>query len=126
MEDKDFKIFKGKYAVLVLLLNIIIFTIAFALLLILLPIGIENLRVWEPRIYITAACIVIAVICLIIFIPKYKSTKAWLEVHGETKEERLTRIRKEKDEERARIRAELEAEIRSEMENENKDKGEQR
>lgn len=115
MDDKELAQFKGKFTVCVLLLNVIIFCAAAAVLFFFIPPS-----TWEPKIFVVIGCAVIAVIALAAFIPKYRSTKAWLNIHGTTKEERLAKLKKEQDEERARIRAELQAEMREELENESK------
>lgn len=113
MDDKELKIFKGKFTACVLLLNVIIFCAAAAVLFFFIPPD-----TWGPKYFVVVACAVISVATLAAFIPKYKSTKAWLEIHGTTKEERLAKLRAEKEAERARIRAELEEEMREELENE--------
>ncbi len=111
MDDTEQTQFKGKFTVLVIILNILIFTIAAAIVVFF----IVPTSLWV-RIPIVIICIVISIISLAVFIPKYRATKAWLEIHGTTKEERLAQMQKEQDEYRARIRAELKEEMREEEE----------
>lgn len=115
MDDKEREQFKGMFTANVILLNILIFAIALAVAL-----GIIAPMTWTPKIPVVVGSIVVAVIALILFVRKYRSTKAWLAIHGTTKAERMAEIRAEKEEERARIRAELEAELREELEAEAK------
>lgn len=119
MNDEERAQFKGMFSANVLLLNIIIFATALAIAL-----GIIAPNSWLPKWPIIAVSIVIAIIALIFFIRKYRSTKAWLEIHGTTKEERLAQINSEREAERARIRAELEAELREEIAKEEREKQE--
>jgi len=111
MDDTERTQFKGKFTVLVIILNILIFAIAAAIIVFFIVPD----SIWL-RIPIVLISVVIAVISLAVFIPKYRATKAWLEIHGTTKEERLAQMQKEQDEYRAQIRAELEAEMREEEE----------
>lgn len=113
MDDKEREQFKLMFTVNVIYLNILIFAIALAVAL-----GIIAPNTWGPKMPIVIGSIVVAVVTLILFIRKYRSTKAWLAIHGTTKEERMAQIRAEKEAERARIRAELEAELREEIEEE--------
>jgi L-lactate permease len=113
MDEKERVQFKGMFTVNVIYLNILIFALALAVsLVIIAP------NTWGPKIPIVVGSIVVFVIFLILFIWKYRSTKAWLAIHGTTKEERMAEIRAEREAERARIRAELEAELREEIEEE--------
>lgn len=105
MDEKERVQFKGMFTVNVIYLNILIFALALAV-----SLGIIAPNTWGPKIPIVVGSIVVFVIFLILFIRKYRSTKAWLAIHGTTKEERMA--------ERARIRAELEAELREEIEEE--------
>lgn len=111
MDDTEQTQFKGKFTVLVIILNILIFAIAAAIVVFF----IVPTSLWV-RIPIVITCIIISIISLAVFIPKYRTTKAWLEIHGTTKEERLAQMQKEQDEYRARIRAELKEEMREEEE----------
>ncbi len=111
MDDTEQTQFKGKFTVLVIILNILIFAIAAAIVVFF----IVPTSLWI-RIPIVIICIVISIISLAVFIPKYRATKVWLEIHGTTKEERIAQMQKEQDEYRAQIRAELEAEMREEEE----------
>ncbi|MBR4987698.1 MAG: hypothetical protein IKY81_03460 [Methanocorpusculum sp.] len=113
MDDKEREQFKGMFTINVIYLNILIFAIALAVAL-----GIIAPNTWEPKWPIVIGSIVVAVVTLLLFIRKYRSTKAWLAIHGTTKEERMAQIRAEREAERARIRAELEAELREEIEEE--------
>jgi len=119
MNDDERAQFKGMFTSNVLLLNIIIFAVALAVAL-----GFIAPNTWLPKWPIVIASIVIAVITLIFFIRKYRSTKAWLEIHGTTKAERLAKLKAEQDAERERIRAELRAELQEEIEKEQREKGE--
>ncbi|MDO5844327.1 MAG: hypothetical protein Q4Q53_04190 [Methanocorpusculum sp.] len=116
MDDKELAQFKGKFTVCVLLLNVIIFCAAAAVLFWFIPPS-----TWEPKIFVVIACAAISLIALAAFIPKYKSTKAWLDIHGTTKEERLAKLKAEKEQERERIRAELRAEMLEEDDKSNGD-----
>ncbi len=109
MDDTERTQFKGKFTVLVIILNILIFAIAAAIIVFFIVPD----SIWL-RIPIVLICIAISVISLAVFIPKYRATKAWLDIHGTTKEERLTQMQKEQYEYRAKIRAELEEEMREE------------
>lgn len=111
MDDKTRVVFKGKFTVLVILLNVIIFSAA-ASILIWALVPEEH---WF-RLPIVILGVVLVIVSTLIFIPKYKKTRDWLDVHGSTKEERLQKIQEEQDEYRARIRAELEEELRLEAE----------
>ena len=111
MDDKEREQFKGMFTVNVIYLNILIFAIALAI-----SLGIIAPNTWGPKFPIVIGSIIVFVVFLILFIRKYRSTKAWLAIHGTTKEERMAQIRAEREEERARIRAELEAELREEIE----------
>ena len=113
MDDKEREQFKGMFTVNVIYLNILIFAIALAV-----SLGIIAPNTWSPKFPIVIGSIVVAVVFLILFVRKYRSTKAWLAIHGTTKEERMAQIRAEREAERARIRAELEAELREEIEEE--------
>lgn len=113
MDEKERVQFKGMFTVNVIYLNILIFALALAV-----SLGIIAPNTWGPKIPIVVGSIVVFVIFLILFIRKYRSTKAWLAIHGTTKEERMAQIRAEREAERARIRAELEAELREEIEEE--------
>jgi uncharacterized membrane-anchored protein YitT (DUF2179 family) len=117
MDDSEKSQFKGKFTILVLILNILIFVIAAAILVFF----IVPESYWF-RIPVVVICIIIAGISIAVFIPKYRTTKAWLDIHGTTKEERLAQMQKEEEEYRAGIRAELKAEMLAE--NENSKKGE--
>ncbi|MDV0444238.1 hypothetical protein McpCs1_16380 [Methanocorpusculaceae archaeon Cs1] len=114
MDDKEQMMFKGKFTILVVLLNVIIFSAAVAVCVW----AIIDDSYWFKLPVVVAAALICAV-SVLIFVPRYKATRAWLQVHGTTKEERLAIAKKEDDEYRARIRAELEAEMREE---ESKDK----
>ncbi|MEA5037318.1 hypothetical protein SDC9_28594 [bioreactor metagenome] len=109
MDETERTQFKGKFTFLVIILNILIFAIAAAIIVFF----IVPESIWL-RIPIVIVCIAISIISLAVFIPKYRATKAWLDVHGTTKEERLAQTQKEREEYRARIRAELEEEMREE------------
>ncbi|MBE6506925.1 MAG: hypothetical protein E7Z72_03220 [Methanocorpusculum parvum] len=113
MDDKEREQFKGMFTVNVIYLNILIFAIALAV-----SLGIIAPNTWGPKFPIVIGSIIVFVVFLILFIRKYRSTKAWLAIHGTTKEERMAQIRAEREAERARIRAELEAELREEIEEE--------
>jgi len=113
MDDKEREQFKGMFTVNVIYLNILIFAIALAV-----SLGIIAPNTWAPKFPIVIGSIIVFVVFLILFIRKYRSTKAWLAIHGTTKEERMAQIRAEREAERARIRAELEAELREEIEEE--------
>ncbi|HJJ46893.1 MAG TPA: hypothetical protein O0X32_01345 [Methanocorpusculum sp.] len=118
MNDEERTQFKRMFATNVLLLNIIIFALALAISLsIIVP------REWSPKWPIVVSSIIIAIITLIFFIRKYRSTKTWLAIHGTTKEERIEQIKAEQEAERARIRAELEAELREEIAKEDNKNG---
>lgn len=118
MDDKTRVVFKGKFTVLVILLNVIIFSAAVSVLVwALVP------EEYWFRMPIVVAGIILVLVSVLLFIPKYKKTRDWLGVHGSTKEERISQAQKEQDEYRARIRAELEEELRLEAE-ENNNKGE--
>jgi membrane protein implicated in regulation of membrane protease activity len=111
MDDTERMQFKGMFTANVILLNILILAIAMAVALSLIaPAS------WTPKWPVVIICILTAVVTLVFFIRKYRSTKAWLEIHGTTKEERMALAAKEREAERARIRAELEEELREEIE----------
>ncbi|MDO5846520.1 MAG: hypothetical protein Q4Q04_06325 [Methanocorpusculum sp.] len=115
MDDTERAQFKGMFTANVILLNILIFAIALAVALsFIAPAS------WAPKIPVVVGSIVVAVVALLLFVRKYRSTKAWLEVHGTTKAERLAQAEAEREAERARIRAELEEEMRAEMHAEQK------
>ncbi len=121
MDEKEREQFKGMFTANVLLLNILIFAIALAVSLwFIAPMS------WTPKIPVVVGSIVVAVVTLFFFIRKYRSTKAWLAIHGTTKEERLAQLRAEQEAERARIRAELEAELREEIEEEQRKAAEEK
>ncbi len=109
MDETERTQFKGKFTVLVVILNILIFAAAAAIIVFFLVPD----SIWL-KIPIVILCIAIFIISIAVFIPKYRATKAWLDVHGTTKEERLAQMQKEQEEYRARIRAELEEEMREE------------
>jgi len=119
MNDDEKAQFKGMFTANVLLLNIIIFAVALAVAL-----GIIAPNTFAPKWPIVIASIIVAIITLIFFIRKYRSTKAWLDIHGTTKAERLAKLKAEQDAERERIRAELRAELQAEIEKEQKEKEE--
>jgi uncharacterized membrane protein len=109
MDDRTRVVLKGKFAALVILLNIMIFSAAAAVLVwALVP------EQYWFRMPVVIAGIILVLVSVLIFIPKYRKTKKWLAIHGTTKEERLARAQKEEDEYRARVRAELEEELRRE------------
>ncbi|MDO5847582.1 MAG: hypothetical protein Q4Q20_04725 [Methanocorpusculum sp.] len=115
MNDQERAYFKGKFRVLVIYIDIMLFAAALAIIL-----GIVAPATWAPKIPVIIVSAAVAVLFLVLFIRKYRSTKAWLDVHGMTKAERLAKEKAEKEAERARIRAELEAELREEIEAERK------
>ncbi|HKM41363.1 MAG TPA: hypothetical protein VJY43_02230 [Methanocorpusculum sp.] len=119
MDDTERSQFKGKFTGLVFILNILIFAIAAGIIVFfIIP------DTYWFKIPVVIACIIIAIIGIAVFIPKYRATKAWLDIHGTTKEERLAQMQKEQDEYRAQIRAELKEEMREEEENSKKEEGE--
>ena len=111
MDDSEKTQFKGKFTVLVFILNILIFALAASIIVFFLVPD----SLWF-RLPIVIICVAIFIISLAVFIPKYRATKAWLDIHGTTKEERIAQLQKEQDEYRAQIRAELEEEMREEEE----------
>ena len=111
MDEKDQVIFKGKFTLCVVLLNIIIFSAAVAVCVW----TIVDDSYWFKLPVVIAAAVVCAA-AVLVFVPRYKATKEWLKVHGTTKEERIAQAKKEEEEYRARIRAELEAELRKDEE----------
>ncbi len=111
MDEKEQMIFKGKFTLCVVLLNVIIFSAAVAVCVW----AIVDDGYWFKLPVVVAAGIVCAA-AVLLFVPRYKATKAWLNVHGTTKEERIAQAKKEEEEYRARIRAELEEELRDEQE----------
>ncbi len=111
MDEKEQMVFKGKFTILVVLLNIIIFSAAVAVCVW----AIIDDSYWF-KLPVVVAAVLIFVASVLIFVPRYKATKSWLQVHGTTKEERMAQAKLEDDEYRARIRAELEAEMREEEE----------
>ena len=111
MNDQEREYFKGNFRVLVIYIDIMLFAAALAVIL-----GIVAPATFGPKIPIVIISAAVAVLFLVLFIRKYRSTKAWLDVHGMTKAERLAKEKAEKEAERARIRAELEAELREEIE----------
>ena len=115
MNDQERAYFKGNFRVLVIYIDIMLFAAALAIIL-----GIVAPAAFGPKIPIVVISAAVAVLFLVLFIRKYRSTKAWLDVHGMTKAERLAKENAEKEAERARIRAELEAELREEIEAERK------
>jgi len=118
MNDEERVQFKGMFTANVLLLNILIFAVALAV-----AMGIIAPNTWVPwKWLIVILSGVIAIVTLIFFIRKYRTTKAWLEIHGTTKAERLAKLQAEKDAERERIRAELRAELQEEIEKEQREK----
>jgi hypothetical protein len=110
MDEKEQMILKGKFILCVALLNIIIFSAA----VVICVWTIVNDSYWFKLPVIVAAIVAFAT-AILLFVLRYQATKAWLNVHGITKEERIAHVRKEDDEHRARIRAELEAELREEL-----------
>lgn len=110
MDDSERAQFKGMFTANVILLNILIFAIALAVAL-----GFIAPASWTPKIPVVIGSVVVAIVSLFLFIRKYRSTKAWLAIHGTTKAERMAQAAAERDAERARIRAELEEELREEM-----------
>ena len=109
MDEKELIIFNGRFTICVVLLNVIIFSAAVAVC------------VWEIiddsywfKLPVVVAAVIICAAAVLLFVPRYKATKEWLNVHGTTKEERLAQAKKEQEEYRARIRAELEEELREE------------
>jgi uncharacterized membrane protein len=109
MDEKDQAIFRGKFFLCVVLLNIIIFSAAAAVC----TWAIVGNGHWFKLPVIVTAAFVCAV-AVLFFVPRYKATEAWLNIHGTTKEERIAQEKKRKDEYRSKIRAELEAELRDE------------
>ncbi|HJJ30138.1 MAG TPA: hypothetical protein VJ857_04495 [Methanocorpusculum sp.] len=109
MDDSEKTQFKGKFTVLVFILNILIFALAASIIVFFLVPD----SLWF-RLPIVIICVAIFIISLAVFIPKYRATKAWLDIHGTTKEERIAQMQKEQEEYRAQIRAELEEEMREE------------
>lgn len=109
MDEKEQMILKGKFTLCVVHLNVIIFSAAAAICVW----AIIDHRYWFKVPVVVAAAIVCAA-AVLLFIPRYKATKEWLNVHGTTKEERIAQAKKEEEEYRARIRAELEEELREE------------
>lgn len=115
MDEREQMIFKGKYTLLVVLLNVIIFSAAVAIA-VWLIVGDEH---WF-RVPVVVLATVIFAGSVLLFIPRYKATKSWLQVHGSTKEERIAQAKMEQEAYRAQIRAELEAEMREdEQKNQN-------
>lgn len=115
MNDQERAFFKGNFRILVIYIDIMLFAAALAIAL-----GIIAPMTWTPKIPVVIISAAVAVLFLVLFIRKYRTTKAWLDVHGMTKAERLAKENAEREAERARIRAELEAELREEIEAEQK------
>lgn len=115
MNDQERQQFSGMFRINVILLDVIIIAAAIAI-----AVGIIAPNDWGPKFPIVIGCGVLALVLLVVFIRYYRSTKAWLDIHGTTKGERLAAAQAKADEERARIRAELEAELRAEIEAEKK------
>ena len=115
MNDEERAQFKPMFTALVIIIDIMLLAAAAAV-----AFGIIAPASWAPKIFVVILCAVIAVAFLVLFIFRYRATKAWLAVHGTTRAERLAELNAEKEAERARIRAELEAELREEIEAEKK------
>ena len=111
MNDEERAQFKPMFTALVIIIDIMLLAAAAAV-----AFGIIAPASWAPKIPVVIICAVIAVGFLVLFIFRYRATKAWLAVHGTTRAERLAELNAEKEAERARIRAELEAELREEIE----------
>ncbi len=107
MDEKEQMIFKGKFTFLVVLLNVMIFSAAAAVLVW----AIVPEEYWF-RLPVVVCGLILLVVSVLLFVPRYKATKAWLDVHGTTKEERVAQAKKEQEAYRAQIRAELEEEMR--------------
>ena len=119
MNDEERAQFKPKFTGLVIIIDIMLLAAAAAIAL-----GVIAPASWGPKIPVIIICAVIAVALLVVFIIKYRATKAWLAVHGTTRAERLAELNAEKEAERAKIRAELEAELREEIEAEKRKEAE--
>ena len=115
MNDEERAQFKPMFTALVIIIDIMLLAAAAAV-----AFGVIAPASWAPKILVVVLCAVVAVAFLVLFIFKYRATKAWLAVHGTTRAERLAELKAEKEAERARIRAELEAELREEIEAEKK------
>jgi uncharacterized membrane protein len=111
MNEKEQVMFRGKFSLCVVLLNIIIFSAAVAVCVW----AIVGDGHWFKLPVIVVAAVVCAV-AVLFFVSRYKATKAWLNIHGTTKEERIAQEKKREDECRSKIRAELEAELRDKQE----------
>jgi hypothetical protein len=109
MDEKEQMTFRGKFTVCVVLLNIAIFSAAVAIC----TWAIIDDSYWF-KLPVVFAALIICVVAILIFVPRYKATKTWLQAHGTTKKERIAQAMKEKAEISTKIRAELEAEMRKE------------
>jgi hypothetical protein len=110
MDEKEQMIFKGKFTLCVVLLNVIIFSAA----VVICVWALVNDSYWF-KLPVIVAAIVVCAAAILLFVLRYQATKAWLNVHGITKEDRIAQTRKDDEEYRARVRAELEAELREEL-----------
>ena len=121
MNDEEREIFKGMFRLNVIYIDIFLFAAAAAIIF-----GIVAPATWGPKIPVIIISAAVAVLFVILFIRQYRKTKAWLDIHGMTKKERLAMEKAKEDAERAKIRAELEAELRAEIEAEQKAADEQK
>ncbi|HJK01415.1 MAG TPA: hypothetical protein O0X73_03870 [Methanocorpusculum sp.] len=111
MDEKDRMLFKGKFTLCVLLLNIIIISIAIAVCSLVI---IDDKYWFKMPVFFAAVCA--CVIAVLFFVPKYKATKTWLNVHGSTRKERLAHAKEEEEYYHAKILAELDSELCDEKE----------
>jgi len=113
MDEKELMILKGKFTLCVVLLNVIIFSVA-----VVICVGaIVDDGYWFKLPVVVAAVLVCAA-AILLFVLRYKATKAWLDLHGTTREERIAQAKKREEECRARLRADLEEGLRDEQEQE--------
>lgn len=107
MDENERQVFKGKFTVCVLLMNAFSISGVCAVAIILVPLFMGKLEE-NPWVFaVSAVALVLFVVSLVFFIKKYKAAKAWLDVHGMTREERKEKEKMDLEEERRRIRVEM-------------------
>ncbi|HJJ47876.1 MAG TPA: DUF308 domain-containing protein [Methanocorpusculum sp.] len=97
--------FKTMFRTCVLLLNAFSITCAIGLCFVIIPPVMGKAAVWTW--VVAAVFFVLFGISLYFFIRKYKSTKAWLDIHGTTRAERKAKEAADLETQRLKIRREM-------------------
>lgn len=97
--------FKVMFRTCVLLLNAFTITCAIGLCFVIIPLAMSKAAVWTW--IVAAVAFALFAVSLYFFIRKYKSTKAWLDIHGTTKEERKAREKADLETQRLQVRREM-------------------